>query len=459
MKSGHLVRESHPQPSAAQVREALARVLASEPLRQSKRLQEMLAHVVEETLQGRGNAIRGKTIAEDLYGRSVTEEGDPENVVRVDARRLRQRLELYYATEGAADEVRICLKSGSYAPSFEATAPPPAPSTVSRAWLPRQRVLGLAVIAIAVIAVAAVVVSPLFRSTNGLADRDAEIRQILERRAVYNKSPAALQARNLAEQARDLIFPIFDIEHQRLAIEMFQRVVRLDPQYAGGYAGLAQTLATAAILSPGQDERRAFRAEATEAVWAANAIDPTSPWVQSAIAWVALAERDYASARSRSAAALQLAPDDPHVREFAGAVAQFSGDFDEAIAIVDPERFGAAPSARLANRNIYAACSFHLGAYRRAIDTFQIAADLGEPLSAPSLAYQAAALQALGDTDAAHRKVEQLLATWPDARLDAVLVAIYEHREDAEAVLDRLREAGWSPPSAVAKGTDRDGGP
>ncbi|MGI9370401.1 MAG: tetratricopeptide repeat protein, partial [Ruegeria sp.] len=82
--------------SSADMRAALASVLKDERLAHTERLRGFLTYIVEEEVVGRGNDIRGKTIAQDVYGRVPSDGPDPENVVRVDARRLRQILELHY---------------------------------------------------------------------------------------------------------------------------------------------------------------------------------------------------------------------------------------------------------------------------------------------------------------------------------------------------------------------------
>ncbi|MGR3662925.1 MAG: hypothetical protein ACU0CA_17350, partial [Paracoccaceae bacterium] len=58
--------------------------------------------------------IRGKTIAMDVYGRHPTSSGKSENVVRVDAHRLRRSLKEYYTAEGKDDPVQIWVDSGGY---------------------------------------------------------------------------------------------------------------------------------------------------------------------------------------------------------------------------------------------------------------------------------------------------------------------------------------------------------
>lgn len=100
-------------------REALARILVSDSFVRSERLSHFLSYIVEETLAGQGDLIRGKTIAMDVYGRDPTDSGQSENVVRVDARRLRRSLQDHYTSEGKNDVIRIWVDRGGYVPRIE----------------------------------------------------------------------------------------------------------------------------------------------------------------------------------------------------------------------------------------------------------------------------------------------------------------------------------------------------
>jgi len=98
---------------------ALRSVTGSDTFQGSARLQEFLTYVVECSLSGDGSRIRAKTIAEDVYGRSLGTTDDNENVVRVDAGRLRRRLDMYYLKKGQFDPVIIKIDPGGYEPRFE----------------------------------------------------------------------------------------------------------------------------------------------------------------------------------------------------------------------------------------------------------------------------------------------------------------------------------------------------
>ncbi|MFD2032303.1 hypothetical protein ACFSKM_22075 [Ancylobacter dichloromethanicus] len=112
----------HAAPDA--VRGALARVLDSDELRSSPQLSNILRFVVEATLDGRRDAIKGYTIAVEALGRDPSFDPQADPIVRVEATRLRRALERYYAGAGAGDALEIAIPRGSYVPHF---LPRPAP--------------------------------------------------------------------------------------------------------------------------------------------------------------------------------------------------------------------------------------------------------------------------------------------------------------------------------------------
>ncbi|MBS9476776.1 hypothetical protein KIP89_06625 [Ancylobacter sp. VKM B-3255] len=108
-----------PDAAAAEVvRRALAQVLESEELRSSPQLSNILRFIVEATLQGRADAIKGYTIAVEALGRDASFDPQADPIVRVEATRLRRALERYYAGAGAGDEIEIVVPRGSYVPQF-----------------------------------------------------------------------------------------------------------------------------------------------------------------------------------------------------------------------------------------------------------------------------------------------------------------------------------------------------
>ncbi len=106
-------------PSAAAVRAALDRALASDALRGAPQLSAFLSFVVERCLEGRGAELKGYTIAVEAFGRPPEFDPQADPIVRVEAGRLRRALGQYYAYEGASDPVRITMPVGAYVPVFE----------------------------------------------------------------------------------------------------------------------------------------------------------------------------------------------------------------------------------------------------------------------------------------------------------------------------------------------------
>ena len=120
--------DDHAAPSETAVRTQLERILASADFAQSERIKSFLKYVVEETLDGRAERLKEYTIATSVFGRDESFDPQTNTIVRVEAGRLRRRLERYHLTDGRGDEVRIDLPKGTYVPLFRAT-PPAADAT------------------------------------------------------------------------------------------------------------------------------------------------------------------------------------------------------------------------------------------------------------------------------------------------------------------------------------------
>src|SRR5204862_8314524 len=99
--------------SEDRIREELERVLASHEFRASKRSQDFLRYVIENTLCGHADMLKERTIGIEVFGRSTSYEPSDDATVRVKAGEVRKRLGIYYSSEGARNPVRIELPSGT----------------------------------------------------------------------------------------------------------------------------------------------------------------------------------------------------------------------------------------------------------------------------------------------------------------------------------------------------------
>ncbi len=82
----------------------------------SQQLRRFLSFIVEQSLAGQGHSLKESVLAHELYGKGTDFDGGTDPVVRVDARRLRDKLREFY--EGRSDPVVISLPKGSYVPAL-----------------------------------------------------------------------------------------------------------------------------------------------------------------------------------------------------------------------------------------------------------------------------------------------------------------------------------------------------
>lgn len=97
----------------------LDRILRSSDFDASARNRAFLRYVVNETLAGRSEYIKGYTIAQEVFHRDPDFDPQLDPVVRIEASRLRRSLERYYLTAGRRDRIRLDLPKGGYVPRFE----------------------------------------------------------------------------------------------------------------------------------------------------------------------------------------------------------------------------------------------------------------------------------------------------------------------------------------------------
>ncbi|MBC7926434.1 MAG: hypothetical protein H7039_12325 [Bryobacteraceae bacterium] len=109
------------------VREQLGRILRSPPFRQSDRVCRFLTFVCQAALEGRTQELKESSIGVAVFDRSPSYDQKIDPIVRVEARRLRSKLDQFYEAEGRDDRIRIRLPKGGYIPCFEWNVPLPAP--------------------------------------------------------------------------------------------------------------------------------------------------------------------------------------------------------------------------------------------------------------------------------------------------------------------------------------------
>jgi Tfp pilus assembly protein PilF len=113
----HSAGDGAPIPAALIDRE-LARITRSKSFQPSRRHQQLLRHLVTQAVAGNAGALKEPLLAHEVFERPL-DAFDParDTIVRVEARRLRQRLARYYVEEGRGAALEIRLPVGSYVPT------------------------------------------------------------------------------------------------------------------------------------------------------------------------------------------------------------------------------------------------------------------------------------------------------------------------------------------------------
>ena len=114
------------EPTRDEIRCQLDRILASEPFVNSDRLSRFLRYVVERTLSGEGDRLKEYVIGTEVFERGEQYDPRVDSIVRVEAGRLRAKLDEYYNGPGCDDPVVIRMRRGGYTPAFESRAVSPA---------------------------------------------------------------------------------------------------------------------------------------------------------------------------------------------------------------------------------------------------------------------------------------------------------------------------------------------
>jgi TolB-like protein/Tfp pilus assembly protein PilF len=110
---------------AAQVRQELQNIFASDAFKGGKRAQDFLQLVVEHALAGRFDSLRERMLGVEMFGRPVNYDTANDAVVRVKASEVRRRLAQYYRSRETPPPLRIELPPGSYLPQFFFDDAPP----------------------------------------------------------------------------------------------------------------------------------------------------------------------------------------------------------------------------------------------------------------------------------------------------------------------------------------------
>jgi predicted ATPase len=108
--------------AAESIRAELERILRSKTFCNAPMLSRLLAHVVKQTLSGNTHGLKEYSVAVEVFDRGESFDPRDDTIVRVQARRLRAKLQEFYSLEGRADPIIIELPKGHYLAVFRSGA-------------------------------------------------------------------------------------------------------------------------------------------------------------------------------------------------------------------------------------------------------------------------------------------------------------------------------------------------
>jgi tetratricopeptide (TPR) repeat protein len=324
--------EFHYPPAPEAVREQTRKLLDSAVFASSPSLSRFLAYVVDETLDGRSAQVKEYVIGVSVLGRPDDYDPRLDPIVRVQARNLRNRLKIYYEGVGATDSVLIELPKGSYVPVFrwalpQAESPVPLPVAHTPDPEPKVSVADEATRRTSRARWAGAAAMLALAGWTGLQLMSkAEFAPGADRMAVRSYSPVAEQ---LYARGRYFYAKHSD-EALRRSVGYFERSVTADPEFAPGYAGLAE--AVNVLVQYGQIPPREGMPRAKEAALRAIELDPNLPDAHVALGAVLEAyDWDFDAARREFRRAVELDPRHARARLWYGLFLWDQGDFDAAF--------------------------------------------------------------------------------------------------------------------------------
>jgi hypothetical protein len=122
--------------TAEQKRQLVQRVVNAEVFRRSPAMRSFLLYIADHAILGHGERLKEQAIGADVLGRKPNYDPANDNIVRVRAHELRERLEKHFAGEGAKEPVVITVPRGTYVPEFVSRQAAQRTARAARATVP-----------------------------------------------------------------------------------------------------------------------------------------------------------------------------------------------------------------------------------------------------------------------------------------------------------------------------------
>lgn len=276
--------------------------------------------------------------------------------------------------------------------------------------------------------------------TNFLVEVSSQERAALRHR--HTLSPEALA---LYRQALILIMPPNDRDRIIAARHMFQRIIDLDPTFAGGYAGTGFSHAVLALFS-GTATSPPDLGFAIEMASKAIEVDPKfgMGYATLAFAYALSSQSDDALSNAREAIAAQ--PGDAFTQFVYGMALTLSGKPTQALTpLAEAIRLDPV-EVRTPYRNVLGISQFVVGEYESARALFDANLQNGGPTGPHMEVFRAATSLALGLEDDARVIIEELNVSNPDFPAESWLKKWIKDSDSLSKTLDSLYSHGLATP-------------
>jgi len=199
------------------------------------------------------------------------------------------------------------------------------------------------------------------------------------------------------------------------AMQMLEQVIEIDPEFAGGYAGMAEMLAFFPVF--GHEDPTAQVNRGFELAKKAISLDESFALSYSALGSAHLMRRQYDEAIAAGRQAIARQPSDADAHSRLAWILGFAGDLEACIDEIEIARrlnplFVNGPYLNIKHMSLSVN-----GMYQESIDTFEENVRLQGPVGPPALAFAIASYFALERYGDAERYLARLKSDFPAFRL------------------------------------------
>lgn len=262
-----------------------------------------------------------------------------------------------------------------------------------------------------------------------------------ERLLLKQRHTTSPEAFALYRQALVLIMPPNDRERMVTARHMFQRVIDIDPTFAGGYVGMSFWHAVKVLFSTTSGSNPDLDQAITLALKGID-VDPEfgMGYVTLALAYALSGRTDEALFNANHAVAVQ--PGDAFTQFVYGMCLILSGKPAEATPPLSEAIRLDPVEVRTPYRNVLGIAHYALGEYETAAELFDESARIGGPTGPHMITFRAATYAALGNKQEAQLAIQDLVRTYPEFPAEEWLEKWLKNSGFLSSTMDALLQNG-----------------